>query len=74
MTESQFKKINQDATIWDRSGWEGVTPNVRLIEIVMSDDLRIDFLTRNCADSRQELDARNTESQKLSFWEKVSRK
>jgi hypothetical protein len=45
-----------------------------LIEIALSDEFRVDFLHRNDAESRQQLDARGTESQKLSFWEKVRRK
>jgi hypothetical protein len=69
--ELHANKLKPDTTMWDRSGWEGLVPNVRLIEIVLSDEFREDFLNRNGPQSRQELDARGTESQNLSFWEKV---
>jgi hypothetical protein len=68
------KNNKPDETSWDRSGWEGIVPNIRLIEIILSDDLRIDFLHRNAGISRTENDAHNTESEKLDFFEKVRRK
>jgi hypothetical protein len=70
--EIDSKNLKPDATSWDRGGWDGITPNVRLIEIVLSDEFRLDFLHRNDAESRQQLDARGTEASKLSFWEKSS--
>jgi hypothetical protein len=67
-----IKNRKQDETSWDRTGWEsGIIPNIRLIEIILSDELQIDFLNRNDAEARTELDAHNTESEKLSFFEKV---
>jgi hypothetical protein len=69
--ELNSQNLKPDATSWDRGSWEGIVPNVRLIEIALSDEFRVDFLHRNDAESRQQLDARGTESQKLSFWEKV---
>jgi uncharacterized protein (UPF0335 family) len=68
------KNLKPDTTSWDRGGWDGIIPNVRLIEIVLSDEFRVDFLHRNDAESRQQLDARGTEASNLSFWEKVQRK
>jgi hypothetical protein len=70
--EINAKKKKPDQTSWDCSGWEGgIVPNIRLIEIILSDDLRMDFIHRNDAESRTQLDARNTESASLSFFEKV---
>jgi hypothetical protein len=72
--EMDSKNLKPDTTSWDRGGWDGIIPNVRLIEIVLSDEFRVDFLHRNDAESRQQLDARGTEASNLSFWEKVRRK
>jgi hypothetical protein len=69
-----FQKLKPDTTSWDRGGWDGIIPNVRLIKIVLSDEFRVDFLHRNDAESHQQLDARGTEASNLSFWEKVRRK
>jgi hypothetical protein len=69
--EFNKQKKKPDETSWDWSGWGGIVPNVRLLEIILSDDLRINFLHRNDADSRTEYDAHGTESQPLSFFEKV---
>jgi hypothetical protein len=72
--ELSTQKLKPDLTSWDRGSWEGIVPNVRLIEIALSDELREDFINRNAAVSRQQLDARGTESQPISFWEKVRRR
>jgi hypothetical protein len=72
--ELKTQELKPEATSWDRGSWEGIVPNVRLIEIVLSDDFRLDFINRNDAESRQQLDARGTEAQKISFWEKVRRR
>jgi hypothetical protein len=68
------QNLKPESTSWDRGSWEGIVPNVRLIEIVLSDEFRNDFIHRNDAVSRQQLDARGTESQPISFWEKVRRR
>jgi hypothetical protein len=67
-------KLKPDSTAWDNGSWEGIVPNIRLVEIVLSDEFHLDFVHRNDAQSRQQLDARGTESQTISFWEKVCRK
>jgi hypothetical protein len=72
--EINKQNLKPDATSWDPGGWEGIVPYVRLIEIALSDEFRVDFLRRNDPESRQQLDARGTEAQSLSFWEKVRRK
>jgi hypothetical protein len=72
--ELKSQELKPEATSWDRGSWEGIVPNVRLIEIVLSDDFREDFIHRNDAESRQQLDARGTEAQTISFWEKVRRR
>jgi hypothetical protein len=46
----------------------------KLIEIVLSDEFCLDFVHRNDAQSRQQLDACGTESQTILFWEKVCQK
>jgi hypothetical protein len=72
--ELDSNKLKPDSTAWDNGSWEGIVPNVRLIEIVLSDEFRLDFVHQNDAQSRQQLDARGTESQTILFWEKVRRK
>jgi hypothetical protein len=72
--ELDSNKLKPDTTAWDNGSWEGIVPNVRLIEIALSDEFRMDFVHRNDGQSRQQLDARGTESQTVSFWEKVRRK
>jgi hypothetical protein len=72
--EMKSQNLKPDSTSWDRGGWEGIVANVRLIEIVLCDDFRQDFIHRNDAVSRQQLDARGTESQTITFWEKVRRR
>jgi hypothetical protein len=63
-----------DTTAWDNGSWEGIVLNVRLIEIALSDEFRMDFVHRNDGQSRQQLDAHGTELQTVLFWEKVCRK
>jgi hypothetical protein len=72
--ELDSNKLKPESTAWDNGSWEGIVPNVRLIEIVLSDEFRFDFIHRNDAQSHQELDARGTEAQTILFWEKVRRK
>jgi hypothetical protein len=55
----------KDETAWARTGWDGIVPNVRLIEIVLSEDLRRDFI---------HWDDYCTSKTKISFHEKVRRK
>lgn len=64
-------QLQLDESIWGRSGWDGIVPNVRLIQIITSDELKNSFIHRNDIDSRLELDARGTESARVSFFEKV---
>jgi hypothetical protein len=35
---SSTQNLKPESTLWDRSSWEGIVPNVRLIEIVLSDE------------------------------------
>jgi hypothetical protein len=65
---SQF---NLDETAWARTGWDGILPNVRLISIITSDELKEAFINRNDSENRLELDARGTESAKVSFFDTV---
>jgi hypothetical protein len=36
--EIDSKNLKPDTTSWDRGSWDGIVPNVRLIEIVLSDE------------------------------------
>jgi hypothetical protein len=77
LSNSLKRKKNQfqlDESIWARSGWDGIVPNIRLIQIITSDDLKQSFINRNDMSSRQELDARGTESARVSFFEQVRKK
>ena len=47
-------KLQQDETIWARAGWDGIIPNIRLINIVTSDELKESFVHRNDMVSRLE--------------------
>jgi hypothetical protein len=69
--EMNTQKLKPESTSWDCGCWEGIIPNMRLIEIVLSDKFQQDFIYQNEAISCQQLDARGTESQTISFWEKV---
>lgn len=60
-----------DQSVWARSGWDGIAPNVHLITIITSDELKNAFIHRNDAHNRQQLDARGTESARVSFFEQV---
>jgi hypothetical protein len=64
-------RMNLDESIWGRSGWEGIVPNVRLIQIITSDSMKEAFIHRNDVDTRLQLDSRNTESARISFYEQV---
>jgi hypothetical protein len=68
--ELKTQELKPDSTSWDWASWEGIVPNMRLIEIVLSDDFRNDFIHQNDAESRQQLDARGTEAQSISFGRK----
>lgn len=54
-----------------RSGWSSLPPNLRLIEIILLPELRGLFVTRENTLGRTELDARGTDHEKVTFWEKV---
>jgi hypothetical protein len=69
--ETKAANLKPESTSWDRSGWEGILPNVRLIETILLDELRTDFVHRNAGESRTDVDARNSEHQTPSFFEKV---
>lgn len=45
-TALQKKKFTflLDETVWAKSGWDGIVPNVRLISIITSDDLKEAFI------------------------------
>ena len=61
-------------TWWADSGWGGIVPNVRLVETVLSSDLREAFLTRDEVLTREQNDAQNTEKGAIDFWELVVEK
>jgi hypothetical protein len=42
--EMDSKNLKSDMTSWGRGGWDGIILNVRLIEIVLSDEFRVDFI------------------------------
>jgi hypothetical protein len=42
--EINKQNLKPDATSWDCGGWEGIVPNVQLIEIVLLDEFQVDFL------------------------------
>lgn len=74
LSKSLKKKKNQmplDKSIWGRSRWEGIVPNVQLIQIITSDSMKETFIHRNDVESRLQLDARNTESARLLFYNQV---
>ena len=65
------RRAQADLTIWSQDGWEGLVPCVRLIHIVLSDELRTAFVERDQVLVRRELDARGTESERPGFWKLV---
>jgi hypothetical protein len=63
---------NSNNTDWyDFVGWRNFLPNLRLIEILSMDHMKLWFIKRNDQYSREEKDAHKTDKARPDFWEEV---
>ena len=63
---------DRDFNRWERTtGWSAFRNACRLVACFVDESLRGDFLSRRVAMTRRELDARGTDSEAKSYYEKV---
>jgi hypothetical protein len=69
---SETKEALGLGNLWEKKGWRGLTPWIRLCMVVDEDSLREAYLDRHDQKSRRELDGRKTDKVPESYWKKAA--
>lgn len=69
------ERTNEDSavTYWERKGWQNLAFRCRFIDVITSDEMKHYFIKKDSVEcTRTEFDARGTEREKVSPWQRMA--